>query len=76
MLIDPDNSFEEWTDNVRAKNLPEARQRSEQMAGDRNLTEVINVTQLGKKPNKAGNYNFVCWFRTELSNDSNNDPSN
>jgi hypothetical protein len=76
MLTDPENPFEEWADNVRAKNLPEARRKCELMAGDRGLTEVVNVSQAGKRTNKAGNYNFVCWFRTELPHDSNNDPSN
>jgi hypothetical protein len=49
--------------------------KCERIAGDRNLTEVINVSQVSKTANKAGNYKFVCWFRTELPHDSNNDPN-
>ncbi len=76
MLTDPENSFEEWTDHVRANTLAEAQQICKLMAGDRNLTEVINVSQSGKTANKAGRSKFVCWFRTELPHDSNNGPSN
>jgi hypothetical protein len=75
MLTGPENPFEEWADNVRAKTLPEAMLKCERIAGDRNLTEVINVSQVSKTANKAGNYKFVCWFRTELPHDSNNDPN-
>jgi hypothetical protein len=73
MLIDPENPSEEWSNNVRAKTLPEARRKCERIAGDRNLTEVIHVSQSSKTANKAGDYNFVCWFRTELPDDSHND---
>jgi hypothetical protein len=76
MLIDPEKPFEEWSDNVRAKSQAEAEMKCERLVRDRAMTEVINVSQSTTTPNKAGTYSFVCWFRTELPHDSNNDPDN
>jgi hypothetical protein len=42
----------------------------EAIAGD--LTEVTNVTQATKKPTKQGEYKFICWFKTEVTNDGSN----
>ncbi len=47
MLIDPGNPCEEWTEQIRAKSLPEAQSRCEYIAETSETpTEVINVSQL------------------------------
>ena len=64
MLNDPEKPFDEATEEVLAKSLEEARAICENKAGD-SLTEVLNVTQKTKTPNKNKKYVFICWFRTE-----------
>lgn len=66
MLTDPENPSEEWTDEVWAKSLEEAKALCQKMAGD-DLTEVINVSQKTRRPSKTGAYLFICWFKTEES---------
>ncbi|MBW4621371.1 MAG: hypothetical protein KME17_18675 [Cyanosarcina radialis HA8281-LM2] len=75
MLLDPEAGMEEWEQEVFAANLTIARQRCQNIADNTELTEVLNVTQKTKNPNRSGNYTFVCWFRSEVggSTDANND---
>ena len=65
MLINPENSCEEWTEQVRAKSLPESQARCEYIAETSGTpTEVINVSQLTKT---ARNGTFKCWFKSEVT---------
>jgi phosphate-selective porin len=68
VLTDPERSSEEWSDEVWAKSLEEAQKLCQLIAGDE-LTEVLQVTQKTKTPNKKGSYKFICWFKTEESYD-------
>lgn len=72
MLTDPENPYEEWEKDVWESNFDTARSRCEYIASQIELTEVINVTQISKKPSKTGQYKFICWFRTEKPNDNSN----
>jgi hypothetical protein len=75
MLLDPEAEMEEWEQEVFAPNLTTARQRCQNIADSIGLTEVLNVTQKTKKPNRSGTHTFICWFRSEIgdSADANND---
>lgn len=72
MLQDPDNPYEEWEDTVQASSKAMANHSGEIIASQYPLTEVINVTQTTKTPNKNGTYKFLCWFRTEITTDGSN----
>jgi hypothetical protein len=66
MLTDPENPYEEWSDEVWAETLEEARRKCEFLADSgRTLTEVTSVTQKTRTKSKQGTYRFICWFRTE-----------
>jgi hypothetical protein len=67
MLQDPDNPYEEWEETVRASTFAAAQSRCELIASQFPLTQIINVTQTTKTPNKNGTYKFICWFRTEIT---------
>ena len=69
MLTDPENPYEEWEADVWAPNLATAQAMCERIALNSELTEVINVTQSSRKLSKTGKHKFLCWFKTELSND-------
>jgi hypothetical protein len=69
MLQDPEQPASEWTLPVTAPNLATARERCELIARRSPLIDVINVTQSGKKPNKKGEYSYICWFRSEANPD-------
>ena len=73
MLTDPE-SYEEWEDVVWAKNEAKAWAACQEIAEEALLTEVINVTQVIKKPSKNGTYKFVCWFRSEVNPDDSSNP--
>lgn len=66
MLTDPENPYDEWSDEVRATSLEEAERLCQDLAGD-TLTEVLNVTQKTRNPAKDGKYRFICWFKTEAT---------
>ncbi|PSB26647.1 hypothetical protein C7B82_19270 [Stenomitos frigidus ULC18] len=70
VLTDPEKLSESWEADVWAPNLHTAQSMCEAIAGD--LTEVINVTQVTKKPTKQGEYKFICWFKAEITNDGSN----
>jgi hypothetical protein len=72
MLQDPENPYEEWEDTVQASSLVMAQSKCEIIASQFPLTQVINVTQITKTPNKNGTYKFLCWFRTEITTDGSN----
>ena len=69
MLQDPERSFEEWSETIKAPNLDTARGKCELIASRVQLTEVINVTQKTQTPDRNGNYKFICWFRGEVEDD-------
>lgn len=76
MLQDPEAEMEEWEQEVLAPSLETARQRCQNIANRAGLTEVINVTQKTKTPNRSGQYRFICWFRSEVGgSDANDDHS-
>jgi len=66
MLTDPEKPSEEWTEEVLAKSLEEAKTICQKLAGE-DLTEVLNVTRKTKTPTKSKNYVFICWFKSEES---------
>ncbi|HEY9631729.1 MAG TPA: hypothetical protein V6C84_30930 [Coleofasciculaceae cyanobacterium] len=68
MLTDPENSSDEWSDEVWAKSIEEAQKLCQSIAGEY-LTEVLQVTQKTKTPNRKGSYKFICWFKTEAPYD-------
>ena len=71
MLQDPENPYEEWQERVSAPNPDVALSRCEFVAKQFILTEVINISQETRRPSKAGDYLFICWFRAEVTdNDS------
>ena len=72
MLQDPENPYEEWSEEVWAVNLEVARKQCQFLAGD-DLTIVLDVTQKTKTPSKTGTFKFICWFRTEKANNGTND---
>ena len=72
MLTDPENSSDEWSDEVWAKSIEEAQKLCQSMAGNE-LTEVLQVTQKTKTPNRRGSYKFICWFKTEVISDGDSD---
>jgi len=75
MLTDPENPSDEWSEEVWAKSIEEAQKLCRSMAGE-DLTEVLQVTQKTKTPNRKGSYKFICWFKTEESyDDSDSDNS-
>lgn len=65
MLNDPEN-FEEWSETIRAADMDAAKVRCQRMAERIGLTEVINVSQ-ETKTRSYGTYRFVCWFRSEVT---------
>jgi hypothetical protein len=74
MLQDPGNPFEEWEQEVWARDIDTAQVRCKRIAEYTGLTTVLNVSLARKSPSKSGNYRYICWFRTEVLNndDSNN----
>jgi hypothetical protein len=72
MLQDPENPYEEWEDSVQASSLAMAQSKCEIIASQYPLTQVINITQTTKNPNRSGTYKFICWFRTEITTDGSN----
>jgi hypothetical protein len=72
MLQDPENPYEEWSEEVWAVNLEVARKQCQFLAGE-DLTIVLDVTQKTKTPSKNGTFKFICWFRTEKANNGTND---
>ncbi|HEY9664165.1 MAG TPA: hypothetical protein V6C65_37450 [Allocoleopsis sp.] len=76
MLQDPDAELEEWEQEVFAPSLESARQRCQNIANTTGLTEVLNVTQKTKTPNRSGNYTFICWFRSEVGGSTHADNDN
>jgi hypothetical protein len=73
MLIDPEN-VEEWEFQVRAADINVARKKCEEIAANQLLTEVLSVTQATMTPYN-GTYQFICWFRSEATDDDNNNGS-
>jgi hypothetical protein len=69
MLQDPENPYEEWSDEVWASSLEDAQRQCQLMAGN-SLTEVLQVTQKTRTPSRNGTFKFICWFRTEQTHDS------
>lgn len=76
MLQDPDNPYEEWSFEVLAEDLNTAQKLCQFIAENGELTEVLNVSQRSKTPNKQGQYRFICWFRSEVKYDDSNDTGN
>jgi hypothetical protein len=72
MLQDPGNPYEEWEETIQASSLAKAQSKCELIANQFPLTQVINVTQSTKTPNKNGTYKFICWFKTEIETYDNN----
>jgi hypothetical protein len=73
MLIDPGSPAEEWQKEVRAKDIDSARAQCESFIAPAPLTELLNITQLTKTPNKNGDLKFVCWYRSEVQEDDSRD---
>jgi hypothetical protein len=67
MLIDPENPYENWETEIRAKNLGDAEFQCEQAIPTDQLVELLQVTQETKTPGKDGRFKFVCWYRREIS---------
>ena len=66
MLIDPENPCEEWTAQVKAKSLGEARAMCEYIANSSEVpTDLTNVSQL-TKTERNGKYKFICWLKSEV----------
>lgn len=76
MLQDPENPSTEWSEEVIASNLKEAEKQCQFIANAGELTEVLNVTQRTKTPNKRGKYRFICWFKSEVNYDDSDNPRN
>lgn len=77
MLQDPENLYEEWSEEIRANSLDEAKRKCQRIAETGGLTQVLNVTQKTKTLGKGGSYKFICWFKTEIGgqeHDSSNNP--
>lgn len=73
-LIDPEN-VEEWQFEVRATDLKTAQMKCEAIAAKEPLTEVLSVSQSTVTPYQ-GTYRFICWFRSEVVPDDNDNDSN
>ena len=67
MLQDPEKPFEEWSYEIGATNLKTAWSQCKYIADSAGLTEVLNVSQKSKTPGRKGMYRFICWFRSEKS---------
>ena len=76
MLQDPGNPYDEWSVEIFAENLSAAQKQCQFIANSGELTEVLNVSQRSKIPNKQGSYRFICWFRSEVKYDDSNDTGN
>ncbi len=72
MLTDPENPSEEWTFEVLAPDEATARTQCQFIADQNMLSEVQNVTQYTKTKNRQGKYKFICWFKSEVFNDNDN----
>jgi outer membrane protein assembly factor BamD (BamD/ComL family) len=71
-LFDPENDYEEWAKELRAKNLGEAKAKCEAIANREPLTELLSVSQATVTPFN-GTYRFICWFKSEVNNDASDD---
>lgn len=71
MLQDPEN-FEEWSQEIWAQDQAMAERYCQTIANNAQLTEVLNVTQKSKRPGKRGMCKFICWFRSETHDSSDN----
>lgn len=66
MLSDPEAEAEEWADEVYAPDLATAKARCQNVANNAGgVTEVLDVTQTTKTPNRQGNFRFTCWLKSE-----------
>ncbi len=75
MMQDPEAKNQEWTSEVKAKDLATAQQSCQRLA-EQYGTELLNTTQLTKTPDKFGKVKFVCWFKSETTGGSYGDDRN
>jgi hypothetical protein len=76
VLQEPENPYEEWSFEIFAKDLSTAQNQCQAIADTGELTDVLNVSQRSKTPNRQGQYRFICWFRSEVKHDDSDDPRN
>jgi hypothetical protein len=75
MMNDPEAKNQEWTTEVKAKDLSTAEQSCKRLA-EQYGAELLNTTQLTKTPDKLGKVKFVCWFKSETTGGSYGDDRN
>ena len=69
MLQDPEAEVHEWKTDVWAYSKADAMRECRRIEKTQELTELIGVQQVYKKPSKLNQFLFYCLFRSEVESE-------